>query len=172
MIEIIQKENGILRQVAKEVPLENITSPEIKEIINDMKETLSAESDGAALAAPQIAVSLRIFIISPVAYEEMELEFPKITFDKQHYVFINPLITKKSLDKKLVEEGCLSVRPLYGKVRRSSRVTLEAYDEEGNKFTMKVKGLLSQAFQHEIDHLNGILFIDKAKDIRELPELM
>ncbi len=167
MKEIVQKENKVLRQVVKEISLDDISSDEVKNTIKDMEETLSSQSDGAALAAPQIGVSLSIFIISPIAYEESDNKF-----EEKHFVFINPKIIKKSLDRKLVEEGCLSVRPLYGKVRRSSRATIEAYDEEGNKFIMKGKGLMAQIFQHEIDHLQGVLFIDKAKDVHELPELM
>ena len=68
-----------------------------------------------------------------------------------------------------MEEGCLSVRWLYGKVRRSQKTLIKAYDENGKLFTMGGSGLLSQAFQHETDHLNGILFIDKAKDLKDVP---
>jgi peptide deformylase len=72
-----------------------------------------------------------------------------------------------------MEEGCLSVRYLYGKVRRSKKATIEAYNEHGKKFTAGASGILAQIFQHETDHLNGILFIDKAKQIEEiLPEHM
>ena len=76
------------------------------------------------------------------------------------------LSTKK--DKKFMDEGCLSVRPFYGKVRRATKATVEAYNEEGKKFTFGGSGLLANIFQHEIDHLDGILFIDKAKDINEV----
>jgi peptide deformylase len=65
-------------------------------------------------------------------------------------------------------EGCLSVRPLYGKVRRATRATIEAYNENGKKFTKEGVGLLAHIFQHETDHLNGILFIDKAKNLQEI----
>ena len=71
-------------------------------------------------------------------------------------------------EKKMMEEGCLSVRYLYGKVSRGSKVVLEAYDETGKKFIKGASGLLSQIFQHETDHLNGVLFIDKAKNIEEI----
>ena len=67
-----------------------------------------------------------------------------------------------------MEEGCLSVRPLFGKVRRATRATVEAYNERGEKFTMEGTGLLAHVFQHEIDHLEGVLFIDKAKNLREI----
>ena len=82
-------------------------------------------------------------------------------------VFINPKITKFSKKKKMMEEGCLSVRWIYGNVERSTNVTLEAYDENGEKVTRGAGGLLAHIFQHEVDHLNGILFIDKAVDTFE-----
>ena len=67
-----------------------------------------------------------------------------------------------------MQEGCLSVRPLYGKVRRATRTTIEAYNEQGKKFIMNGSGLVAHIFQHETDHLDGILFIDKAKDIQKI----
>jgi peptide deformylase len=83
-------------------------------------------------------------------------------------VFINPQITKFSKEKKWMEgEGCLSVRWVYGKVERATKVTLRAYDEYGNVFERGASGLLAHIFQHEVDHLDGILFIDKAKDLEE-----
>ena len=68
-----------------------------------------------------------------------------------------------------MEEGCLSVRYLYGKVSRANQATIEAYDEKGKKFQRGGTGLLAKIFQHEVDHLNGILFIDKAKNLEEIP---
>ncbi|MFA6000113.1 MAG: peptide deformylase, partial [Candidatus Paceibacterota bacterium] len=82
-------------------------------------------------------------------------------------VFINPKISKMSKDKEWLMEGCLSVRPLYGKTWRSKKATITAYDENGKKFVRGASGLLAQIFQHETDHLNGILFIDHAKEVRE-----
>jgi len=82
-------------------------------------------------------------------------------------VFINPKIFKLSREKDWVPEGCLSVRWLYGKTYRSKKATVEAYDKNGKKFKMGGSGLLAQIFQHETDHLNGILFTDHAKDIKE-----
>lgn len=164
MSEIIQKDNQILRQIAKEVPTTDIGSDKISKILSRMEKALNKEKDGVALAAPQIAESLRIFIVSPIAYDAIEY------FGERKHVFINPVIIKKSKDKKLMEEGCLSVRPIYGKVRRSSKVTVKAFDENGTAFEMEGSGLIAQIFQHEIDHLDGILFIDKAKNLKEMPK--
>ena len=82
-------------------------------------------------------------------------------------VFINPKISKLSKEKEWTPEGCLSVRWLYGKTYRSKKASISAYDENSKKFTRGASGLLAQIFQHETDHLNGILFIDHAKDIKE-----
>ena len=84
-------------------------------------------------------------------------------------VFINPEIINLSKKKRKMEEGCLSVRWLYGQVNRHEKVTIKAYDENGKLMTVGASGLLAQIFQHEIDHLNGILFIDKAENVRDLP---
>lgn len=174
MVEIVQNGNKTLRKIAKEVPLSEIAKPKIQKIIADMNEALNSQYDGVAIAAPQIDVSLRIFIISGRVFDDDFVRGQGLNNKNKiskhlNIVFINPAIKKISKDKKLLPEGCLSVRPLYGKVRRATRVTVEAYNEKGKKFTMSATGLLAHAFQHEIDHLEGILFIDKAKDVREEP---
>jgi peptide deformylase len=174
MIEIVQTGDPVLRDIAKEVPIDEITSPKIQKVISDMITALNSQNDGVAIAAPQIGVSLRIFVISGKIFDEdfirgqgnIDGNLYKKARHKE-LVFINPVIKKMSKDKKLMSEGCLSVRPVYGKVRRATRATVEAYNEKGKKFTKDGTGLLAHAFQHEYDHLDGILFIDKAKDMHE-----
>jgi len=170
MKKIIQKDNKVLRQVAKEVKISEITSPNIQKIIKEMSESLAKEYDGVALAAPQIAYSLAIFIVSGKIFDPDFLrggvESPKRKIDD--LVFINPKILKLSKVQEDAHEGCLSVRPLYGTVKRSKKATIQAYDKNGKKFKMEASGLLAQIFQHECDHLKGILFIDKAEDLHEL----
>jgi peptide deformylase len=161
---IVQREDPVLRQIAKEVPVSAITTPKIQKIISDMKKALASQDDGVAIAAPQIGLALRIFVISGKAND-----IAKKTENSPDEVYINPIITKISKDKKLVDEGCLSVRYLYGKTKRSTRASIEAYNEKGKKFSHGASGLIAQIFQHETDHLNGILFIDHAKQIRDLP---
>jgi peptide deformylase len=177
MITIIQKEAPVLRQIAKEVPKEAIISPKIKAILGRMKKALDSQADGVAIAAPQIGVSLRIFVVSARAFEipkdGKEIEVKPNEKPKQygHLVFINPTITKFSKEKAVLEEGCLSVRYKYGKIERFVKATVSAFDENGKKFTRGGSGLLAQIFQHETDHLNGVLFIDNATEIKEiLPE--
>jgi peptide deformylase len=129
-----------------------------------MIKALDSQEDGVAIAAPQIGVPLRIFVISGKANDIV-----KKTEGNPCEVYINPIITKISKAQKLVDEGCLSVRYLYGKTKRSIKATVEANNEKGEKFSRGASGLIAQIFQHETDHLNGILFTDHAKQIRDLP---
>jgi peptide deformylase len=190
--EIVQKENKILRKVARPVPIEDIKSRKIETIIKRMMKALDSQEDGVAIAAPQIGEDLRIFVVSKKIFELMEAERANGKKSKREnldefenpstssgqekeikdMVFINPEILKTSKKKMAMEEGCLSVRWLYGKVDRSQKTLVKAYDENGKLFTMGGSGLLSQAFQHETDHLEGVLFTDKAKDVKEMkPEI-
>ncbi len=174
MVKIVQNGDPVLRKVAPEVPLTEITKPKIQKILKDMAVALHSQDDGVAIAAPQIGISYRIFLVSGRIFEDdfirgKPIEGKSIKIKKIHpdLVFINPVFKKISKDRKLMAEGCLSVRPLYGKVRRATKATMEAYDENGKKFTKSGTGLLAHIFQHETDHLDGILFIDKARDIHE-----
>jgi peptide deformylase len=167
MSTIIQKDNPILRQHSKDVDISAISKNKIQKILEEMFTALNKESDGVALAAPQIGILERIFVVSPKAYEYEKKT--KANKSSNNTIFINPVIIKISKDKKSLEEGCLSVRWLYGKTRRASKVTVEAYNEKGEKFIQDASGLIAQIFQHEIDHLNGILFIDTAKNVKEIP---
>jgi len=185
--EIVQKEDKVLRKIAKEIPVSKIKTPEIKKIIDRMIAAVNSQEDGVAIAAPQIGENLRIFVISKKLFEILEEE-KREKEDKKNknnkkedqtksenkkeikdMIFINPEILKTSKKKVPMEEGCLSVRWLYGKVPRSEKTLIRAYDENGKQFTIGGSGLLSQAFQHETDHLEGILFTDKATDLKDLP---
>ena len=175
---IVQHPNKILRRKSENVPLEEIGNPKIKTLIGEMKKVLiaSAEKGGVALAAPQIGYNSRIFIIfeklfkiskggseakallpprDKVLKEEDEKKPPKFL------VFVNPEIVKKSRKKKIMEEGCLSVDGVQGKVKRTEKLTVKACDENGKEFKMSAVGIMSQAIEHEIDHLDGVLFVDK-----------
>lgn len=190
LISIVQKESPVLRQTSEHVPVSDILGSKIQKILAEMKTALDSQDDGVAIAAPQIGYPLRIFVISEKVAEILNERKNKNKKKKtkqsdlrsndktdqaneqstplEHTVFINPVIKKISKEKMLVEEGCLSVRYLYGKVKRSSKASVEARDEAGKKFVMGASGLLAQIFQHEIDHLNGVLFIDKAKKLEEI----
>lgn len=161
MIKIVQKEDKILRKISKNIDIDDISTLKIKKIIENMKQALSEQDDGVAIAAPQIGELYRLFVVSGRVFGQKR-NLPDI-------VFINPKIIKISNDKKSVPEGCLSVRWLYGKTKRASKVSIEALNEEGKQFTYNGSGLMAQIFQHEIDHLDGILFIDHARYIKDIP---
>ena len=168
---IVQKGETVLRETARNVKPDEIVSKKIQKIISDMKKALLSQEDGVAIAAPQIGVPLRIFVVSKkveIIMKGLDTAKEKDLKKINDSVYINPEIKKISRTKLRVDEGCLSVRYLYGKVERAEKATVEAYDETGKKFTRGGSGLLAQIFQHEIDHLNGILFIDKADDIVEI----
>ncbi len=162
MAKIVQKENKVLHEPAQEVGNELFGTAKLKKIIADMSEALAKEDDGVALAAPQIAVPFRIFIISGKIFTPEGSD--KI---KPDLVFINPKITNLAKTKKEIDEGCLSVRWYFGQVKRATKATVEAYDINGKKFSRSGGGVVAQIFQHEVDHLDGILFTEKAKDLRE-----
>jgi peptide deformylase len=159
MSSIIQSPHKTLREIAKEVPKEEISSEKIKTILDSMSRALHAEEDGVAIAAPQIDVALRIFVVSQNVVPNANKDL----------VFINPKIVRLGKKKEALSEGCLSVRWKYGLVKRSVTATVKALNEQGNEFVMSGKGLIAQIFQHEMDHLDGVLFIDKATNVEDLP---
>ncbi|MDQ2933358.1 MAG: peptide deformylase [bacterium] len=167
MKEILQRDNPVLRQQAKTVELSEIGSESFNAIIDDMATAMSQQKDGVAIAAPQIGISQRIFVISGSVLKHADKTY---TGEAVNLIFVNPEITKLSKDKKEMEEGCLSVRWLYGKVKRSTRATIVYYNEKGEKIERGASGLLAQIFQHETDHLNGVLFIDKANEVWEMSD--
>lgn len=162
IIQIDENPATPLRAISRPIAAEEFGSVFLRDVVIAMKQALQREHDGVAIAAPQIALPLRIFVVAEAAYED----------DAKHkpLVFINPKIIKKSKKTVVMQEGCLSVRWIYGKTRRSIAATVEAYDEEGRKFTYGGNGLLAHIFQHEIDHLDGVLFIDHGFDLEEYSE--
>lgn len=165
MIKIVQKGNRVLGATAKEVPVEEIKGKKIKEVLKKMTEALAEKNDGVAIAAPQIGESLRIFAVDRNVWLFKERAFKegeKQMSPKLPLIFINPIIKKISRKKQLVNEGCLSVKNIYGSLKRAEKITIEAFDENGKKNIIGASGLLAQILQHEIDHLNGVLFTDKA----------
>ncbi len=153
---LIPTQSKILRQRATEILTAEIRATKTRKLIREMRRELDLHEDGVALAAPQIGLPYRVFILS------------KKFFPAAPLIYINPVIIKLSRKKVVLEEGCLSVRWKYGKVKRAERATIAAYDEQGRHFNRGASGLLAQAFQHETDHLNGILFIDHATDLQEI----
>lgn len=159
--DIISLPNDNLRTRSKKVGL---VTAEIKKLIDDMKaatlhwEASRSHEVGVALAAIQVDRPLRIVVIRN-DFDNKE--------DRSFTVFINPEITKYEGKIEQDYEGCLSVPDVYGKVPRHTKVRVRAQDEQGRFFRVTAEGFLSRVFQHEIDHTNGIVFIDRIKNMPE-----
>lgn len=164
-LRIVQEGDAVLRAVALPVPMDAFGSAELTKQLEDMADTLDGQSDGVALAAPQVGIGSRIFI---VRYDRMREKDDGADYQGPSIgVFINPQIVKSSRKRDEMQEGCLSVRGIYGTTLRHERATVRAQDETGAWFTRGGGGILAQAYQHEIDHLDGILFTDHALETHE-----
>ena len=151
-----KEQEKFLRRKASEFDFTKHNKKEIREIIKNMRAEM-AKALGIGLSANQLGMNMKLFVAKAGG--------------KQYSVF-NPAITKFSKETVIMEEGCLSVPEMYGEVERPEKVTLEGLDTNGKKVKIKAWGLLARIFQHETDHLNGILFIDKAKNLKkyEIPK--
>jgi len=165
--------NLALRKVAREIAVSEIESKRIQTIIAEMKKLLSKEEFGVALAAPQVGESLRLFVVSGRALARGGRNSPDEPEKRDDapaladQVYVNPELVKLSRSKSNKHEGCLSLRGFWGLVPRAEKATIRAYDEKGARFTRGASGFLAHIFQHEMDHLEGILYTDKAAKIYE-----
>lgn len=177
MSDIIQQDAPVLRGIAKRV--DNFNSKDLNVTILKMAEMMFQESDGIGIAAPQIDVPLQIFLVasdvlSPamldkrIAKNKERGKHPKKISENEYLVFVNASFKKLSTKKKNDIEGCLSVRGYYGEVLRPEKVVIEYYDKNGAKHRRGASGLFARVLQHEMDHLRGILFIDKAQHIEKI----
>jgi peptide deformylase len=164
MKKIVQDGDPVLRQEALAVTDAQFGTPELAQIVRDMEEALDAEKDGVALAAPQIAVPLRIFV---VRYDRLQPP-SDAPLPPEVGIYINPEFVRSSRRREVMDEGCLSVRGTYGKTYRHERATVRARTVDGSWFERGAGGILAQVFQHETDHLDGILFIDHAVETYEV----
>ena len=178
MKEIVQEGDTVLREVAKPVPDSLFGSAELTLLIRDMAEALDKYPEGVALAAPQVGVSYRLFIVrkdrtlppSPGNQgQTLAQNSQGLTLKPEIEVYINPEIKKTSRKRATADEGCLSVHGVYGTTKRHERVTIRARRADGARFERGAGGLMAQIFEHEIDHLNGILFIDHAEHLIHVP---
>jgi len=142
----------VLRQKAKRVTK---IDDSIQKLIDDMIDTLRADPNRAGLAAPQVGVLLRVAVI----------ELP----EQELITLINPEIIKKE-GERIVEEGCLSIPGYFGEIKRGITVKIKARDRDGKEFRLKAEGLLAQALEQEIEHLDGILYIDHLESPEKLFE--
>lgn len=151
-------EEKFLREKTKPVDIASFKKGELQKLARDMRHIMK-EVNGVGLSANQIGLPHRMFVA----------EIPDKQNRMKFYAVLNPTITKTSSATETLEEGCLSVPETYGLVARAHRLTLEGMDVNGKKIKIKAWGLLARIFQHETDHLNGALFIDKAKNIQKIP---
>lgn len=163
--------NPALREISREIPLAEITSPKAQSLIREMQELLSKEAFGVALAACQVGEPVRLFIVSGKALAERAADSEDGAKRQEgvpplpDQIYINPVLTKMSRGRKDKHEGCLSIRGKWGMVPRAEKATITAYDESGKKFTRGASGFLAHIYQHEMDHLNAILYTDKATEV-------
>ena len=142
--------DDLLRKKSRTV---EVVDDKIRQLIDDMYDTLKVSNDGIGIAAPQVGVLKRVIVID--LGEEG---------NNHVYKLVNPVITKKN-GEQVCREGCLSVPGVLGDVVRPKEVTVEALDENGKRVVIKAKDLLAIVLSHEIDHLDGVLFIDKATEL-------
>ena len=160
---IVQAGSLVLRQKAKPVAKKEFGSAKLVALIRKMKAALTKEAYGVAIAAPQIGSPLRIFVVAGRAFVSDEEGSGNTAKNiPPDMVFINPELLRVSRKMHEMSEGCLSVRGKYGTVLRHEKASVKAYNEKGEPFIYHGSGLLAHIFQHECDHLEGILYIDKA----------
>jgi len=152
---ILKEPNTDLRLKSKSVKEKDISTDEFQLLIDDMIKTMQA-NDGIGLAAPQVGERIRLIIVQT---------------KKGPAAFVNPKISGRSLLHAQSEEGCLSIPGIYGLVKRKRRVTVKALDRHGKKVKLRLGGMEAIIFQHEIDHLNGILFTDRVNHFTNPPKL-
>ncbi len=152
--EIVTLPQSILKRKAHKV---RDFGPEFQALADDMVDTMRV-APGVGLAAPQVGESLRLIVVEYGVDEDEEVP-PKL------YVMANPEITRTSVEMLLGAEGCLSIPGWQGDVERFAEITVKGLNRHGRPMTVKAKGWLARIFQHEIDHLDGILFVDRAKRV-------
>ena len=164
-------DNPTLFDKAKNVPSSDFGSKKSHTLIEEMGRLLALEKYGVALAAPQVGIPLRRIVVSGPAVatqsKSKKKKTEKTDSEKKQAqvpdeVYINPTLVKLSRSKSKKHEGCLSVRGKWGIVPRAEKATIRAFDENGREFTRGASGFLAHIFQHEMDHLEGVLYTDKA----------
>lgn len=166
LLDIITPENPVLRK--KAIKVVDFKSSKFQQLIDDMVETM-VDAPGVGLAAPQVAVSQRLIVVRLPDATEEDLE----EYGDQAgvvYAVANPKIIKSSKDMVAGVEGCLSLPGLLGEVDRHESVVITGQDRHGKNWRLKAKGWLARVFQHEIDHLDGILFTDLTDKVWEAEE--
>lgn len=153
--------NPVVRAVARPVADTDVAAPEIQRLVDDMIETMH-EYDGVGLAAPQVHAGLRVAVIEVPDSDDRTEDGVPLT------VLVNPVVTPLGTETILGWEGCLSVPDLRGQVPRLTRIRLEALDRLGRPYALEASGFFARVVQHECDHLDGRVYLDRMEDMRSL----
>jgi peptide deformylase len=151
-------EKFVFSEKGAEVAGKTFTRSQLNQLLKEMHQVMK-KADGIGLSANQIGLPYRLFVA----------EVRGAQGERKFYAVFNPEIEKISSEKSTSEEGCLSIPNLYGEVSRAAQIVLRGLDKNGKPLKIKAWGLLARVFQHEVDHLNGILFIDKTKQLYRVP---
>ena len=165
ILPIVAYGDPVLRKVGAEIDSDY---PNLEALIVNMKETMYKAS-GVGLAAPQIGKSIRLFLVDATPFaddEDLDEDERKVLADFNH-VFINPKIVKEEGDEWAFNEGCLSIPDVREDVFRQEKITIEYQDEAFKKHTKTLDGLAARVFQHEYDHIEGVLFTDKLSSLKK-----
>jgi peptide deformylase len=160
--EIVTHPDPVLRKKARKI---TDFGPELQSLIDDMVETMRV-APGVGLAAPQVGIPLQLIVIEYGEKDEQQEteELPKL------YTIVNPEIIRVSSDQEIGTEGCLSIPGYVGDVERPLAITIKGLNRRGKPLRLKADGWLARIFQHEVDHLNGVLFIDRAEKVWKVEE--
>src|SRR3989338_8180199 len=149
----IKKNEKLLRTPTVHFDFSKYSKKEVRELVKTMRQAMQ-EAEGIGLSANQIGMNIKVFVAK---------------VENKFYAVFNPELTQLSKEKISLDEGCLSIPGLYGAVERPERVVLKGFDQNGKSLKIKAWGLLARVFQHEVDHLSGKLFIDKAEQVERVP---
>ena len=150
--------NPILHKKGRDLTVAELATPEIKKLIKNMTETMYVK-DGVGIAAPQVGQSLQLCVIAK--------EYSPVN-KNEDLILINPIWQKTSIRKVWDTEGCLSVPKIYGEVKRYLKIKVRALDKNGQAISFEASDFPARIVQHEVDHLNGILFIEKARKLHSI----
>lgn len=160
---IVTPPDPVLRAKARKI---RAFTSEVQTLIDDMIETMR-EAPGVGLAAPQVGIGQRVIVVE---YGEESEDPDAPQQPKKLYAVVNPEIVRHSKETVLGNEGCLSIPGYYGEVERYEWVTIKGFNRHGDPFRLKAKGWLARIFQHEVDHVDGVLFIDRATHVWEIED--
>lgn len=165
ILKVAKLGHPVLRRVADPIPPDRIKSPEIQRLIDDMFDTM-VEYSGVGLAAPQVHQSIRLLVTEEIPDPDSDAGFLA-----ERCAVINPEITFLTDQQIAFYEGCLSIPDFRGKVPRIRRIRLKGFDRNGKTIDREIEGFPAVVYQHELDHLNGVVFLDRMPDLKSLTYL-